>query len=118
MSNSIQNLHAYRSCLQHQKLQNALSCNLNQYSAVYTFRIELDCTVQQYKMYFLLWSQLRSTDIPDGLVDVDGEEGAGRVEDGGQVGHQGGQHHRDHDASTHITVFYKIYFLEIRKQVQ
>jgi hypothetical protein len=39
--------------------------------------------------------------IPDGLVDVDGEEGAGRVEDGGQVGHQGCQHHCDHYAPKH-----------------
>ena len=30
----------------------------------------------------------------DRLVDVDGEESAGGVEDGGQVGHQRGQHHR------------------------
>ncbi len=35
--------------------------------------------------------------VPDGLVNVDGKEGAGRVEDGGQVGHECGQHHGNHD---------------------
>ena len=32
-------------------------------------------------------------------VHVHGEEGGGRVEDGRQVRHQRGQHHRDHDAA-------------------
>ena len=36
-------------------------------------------------------------------VDVDGEEGAGRVEDGVQVGHQRRNHHRHHEtAQTYI----------------
>jgi hypothetical protein len=33
-----------------------------------------------------------------GSVSRDGEKSAGRVEDGGQVGHECGQHHGNHDA--------------------
>ena len=33
-----------------------------------------------------------------GSVSRDCEERAGRVEDGGQVGHECGQHHGNHDA--------------------
>ena len=35
--------------------------------------------------------------LPELPVEIHGEEGRARVEDGGQVGHERGQHHGDHD---------------------